>query len=215
MPDTEVNVVFSAETSQMTQAFSKLNSELESGATHTVNWTNIQKQNAQAAEFMSQANYKTAASFKPATAEMRGASVAVEDLGKKGSSGLGAFRGTMRALRFDIFEVVAALGIMVKAIDEAGKAEASQRHLANQGISAGASGQLSTAARVENFEPHQYDDAAISLKVAGVAADDLVNDVTELGKASRISGVPFEKLVDTAASMTEELRAAVSRACRR
>jgi hypothetical protein len=151
---------------------------------------------------------KTAADFKPATAEMRAASIAEEEVGKsagRAGSGLGAFRGTMRALRFDVFEVVSVLGLMVKAMDVSAKADAAQRHLANQGISNVSGIKLEGAARDENFEPRQYYDAAVSMKVAGVNAKELVSDITELGKSSRISGVPFEKLVDTADSITEAL----------
>ena len=214
--DNTVKIDFVADTSSMTSAFSQVNSELAAsqakGSESMAAWrkeTGLAAQpvidlNRQMVQLRDHAG-KTAADFKPATAEMRAASVAAEDLGKKGASSIGAFRGTMRALRFDIFEVVAVLGIMAKAMEEAAKSEASQRHAGQQGISNVSVIKLEGAARAENFEPHQYDDAAISLKVAGMAEGDLTENVKQLGIASRITGEPFEKLVETAAAMTEEL----------
>jgi hypothetical protein len=212
--DNLVNITFAAE-DEASATFAKVQSELAAvqskAAQSNAAWRAETGLSAQAtigankpmAELRAHAG-KTAADFKPATQAMRDASVAVEDLGKKGTSGMGEFRGSMRALRMDIFEVVALLGVMVKAVDEAGKAEAAQRHARDQGISNVSIIKLEGAARQENFDPAEYDNAAVSLKVAGVAAKNLDTDVTQLGIASRVSGVPLKELIATAASMTEE-----------
>ncbi len=83
MPDALVNVIFQADTCSTTAAFAKINCEMAGTGQQTVNWTQVQRINAQAGEFMAQANYKTAASFKPATQAQRAASVATEEFSAK------------------------------------------------------------------------------------------------------------------------------------
>jgi hypothetical protein len=151
---------------------------------------------------------KTAADFSPATAEMRAASVAEEEVAnsaQRAGGGLSAFRGNMRALRIDLFVVVAALAALKAAFDSYAESEAASRHLAAQGMG-GAAGGLEKAAKAQFFDPKEFDQAAISLKVAGAIYGDVTSEVSELGKASRISGVPFKELYETFGSLSEELQ---------
>lgn len=195
MPEGIVNITFQADTSQMTQAFGKLNSELEGGGTRMVNWTNVQKQSAQAAEFMSQANYKTAASFKPATAEMRAASIATEELGSKStfaSSLITRLTGTVAqiGLAYEAARVaVEAFTYVVGASMELESADVRFKSLAgNTKAATDAFTGLQGAADETHTSVVDLSKAGITLLEAGVPIDQLTGKIETMSKQAKVAG---------------------------
>jgi hypothetical protein len=214
MADSQVNIVFNADTAQMTQAFAKLNSELASSsggataaiaglrqegtkaATSTVNWTQVAKDHAAAQEFMAGKVGKTAADFKAATAEQRAASVATREATAAGesfgslsfSSLVGRLTGVSAA-----FELVrlAAEGVKfaVGSSMELESADVRFKSLAGN-----------TQAATKTFEGMKdvADDtqtnvvelskAGITLLEAGVPMDKINEKLEVMGKQARIAG---------------------------
>jgi hypothetical protein len=170
-----------------------LNAEMAGSAGSAVNWGKLTQESAQAQEFMAGANYKTAASFKAATAEQRAASVALLDVEKaSGRAGQSMVR-QMREARFDIMLAVGAVYALAKAWEAAATAEAASRHLSGQ-VGPTISKEIGDAAKALNFTPDQYQTLALPLKIAGIHANNLKEMVIRIGEASRASGVPVEAL---------------------
>jgi hypothetical protein len=214
MADGQVNIVFNADTSQMTQAFAKVNSELASSsggatsaiaglrqegtkaATSTVNWTQVAKDHAAAQEFMAGKVGKTAADFKAATAEQRAASVATREATTAGESfgslSFGSLVGRLTGVSA-AFELVrlAAEGVKfaVGSSMELESADVRFKSLAGN-----------TQAATKTFEGMKdvADDtqtnvvelskAGITLLEAGVPMDKINEKLEVMGKQARIAG---------------------------
>jgi hypothetical protein len=230
MPDNLVNIVFQADTAQLTQAFAKVEAGLaetkaaassftaegSAASAMTVNWTRIAKQNAEAHEFMRGTIGKTAADFKPATAAMRAASVAevevaqgAEQIAESTGRAAGGTRGLtsqLRAMRFDVILVTAAIAGAVKAFQEFATEQTADRQL--KGIlgsskeATQAMSDLAKSADSENFKASEYDNVAKSLKIAGIQTKDVAADVKALGEWSRSSNVPLATLAKQLAETT-------------
>lgn len=206
--DAQVNIVFTADTSQMTSAFAKLNGELSSvssgGATSSMAaWrkeTGLTEQatigaNRTMATFGGTVG-KTATDFKPATAEMRAASIATGEMGAKAEAAGGSMG-----------KMVIQAGLLYagyRLLREAGEAV---KYVVTQSMS------LETAeVRFKNLAGNT-DEAREAFEGLKTVAKETNTNIVELAPAANTlleAGVPMNKLDEAMRGVADRARVAGS-----
>ena len=202
MPDNLVKVVFEADTSQLKQAFASVNGEV-SNVSAMAAWrkeTGLSEQ-ATIGATTGLTNFrtaigKTAADFKPATEEMRKASVATEETGRN-VEGLGIkitflymgyrlLREAMQAVKYALTESAQFEETAVRFKNLAGNTEAATK--AFDGLSAVAK---ETAINVVELSA-----GATEMLEAGVKMKDIPDVMRSIGKEANITGHAVSEFTD-------------------
>ncbi len=210
MAEGQVNIVFNADTSQMTEAFAKVNSELASssggaatafgglraegnrtGASY-VNWTQLAKDHAAAQEFMAGKVGKTAADFRAATAEQRAASVATEQLTQR-TYGLVSAYVAYRIARavYDTAKYIGTQSIERESSEVRFKNLAGNTEEATTAFEG-----LKKESKEVGINVNELADAGTTLLEAGVPAKDLATTLDTIAKKALVAGHPVGELAD-------------------
>jgi hypothetical protein len=213
MADALVNVVFQADTSQMTAAFAKVNSELSSVASSggTSAMSAWRKETGLAEQATIDVNRrlltlggtvgKTAADFKPATAAMRQASVAGGELSGATERATSSFDGMVNrmATRLLIFGAISeALRGIGAAAKESMSFETAQVQFANLSNNRGTVGQdwskLRSISTQTSIPTPELAKASLDLQKSGESSHDAGAELVNLAKYADISGQSVESL---------------------